>query len=201
VSLCVCVPQTCWGLPVSSQTAVVLLRSPPLTPTATSRWVWVCGCVCVCVRASPPFTLQGGCSSWGVYGVAHSLHVEVSLSKALNPQLLPGRFTAAHRSSITKDGSNTEKIFPTGINKVYIIIINTLPLSYLNWLKSWSLLHNMSFSWRFYPFIHRRHRFREQFRVTCLAQGHIDDRDWTSNPLIERRTCYPLTHSQPPISP
>ncbi|TNN57460.1 hypothetical protein EYF80_032284 [Liparis tanakae] len=32
-----------------------------------------------------------------------SLHVEVSMSKALNPQLPPGRFTAAHCSSITKE--------------------------------------------------------------------------------------------------
>jgi len=36
------------------------------------------------------------------------LQVEVSLSKALNPQLLPGRITAAHCSLITKDGLNAE---------------------------------------------------------------------------------------------
>jgi len=41
------------------------------------------------------------------------VHDEVSLSKTLNPQLLPQRFTAAHCSLIPKDGSNAEKDLPT----------------------------------------------------------------------------------------
>jgi len=57
-------------------------------------------------------------------GSPHISHVKVSLSKTLNPQLLPDRFTAAHCSLITKDGSNAEKKFPTvGLIIVYIIII------------------------------------------------------------------------------
>lgn len=41
VKLSVCLSQTCWGQSVSSQTAVVLLRSLQPTPTATSRSVCV----------------------------------------------------------------------------------------------------------------------------------------------------------------
>jgi len=40
------------------------------------------------------------------------LHVEVPLSKTLNPQLLIGSFIAAHYSLINKDGLNAEKNFP-----------------------------------------------------------------------------------------
>jgi len=54
------------------------------------------------------------------------LHVEVSLSKTLNPQLLPGRFTAAHCSLHNMDGSNAEENFPTGEKKVSITFILSL---------------------------------------------------------------------------
>jgi len=47
------------------------------------------------------------------------VHVEVSLSKALNPQLLPG-ITAAHCSLITTDGSMQRTIYTQGEIKVYI---------------------------------------------------------------------------------
>ncbi|TNN60833.1 hypothetical protein EYF80_028930 [Liparis tanakae] len=42
---------------------------------------------------------RGPASEW-----SSELQVEVSMSKALNPQLLPGRITAAHCSFITEDG-------------------------------------------------------------------------------------------------
>jgi len=47
----------------------------------------------------------------------------VACRSVLEQHTEPGRFSAARCSSITKDGSNPEKNFPTGINKGYITII------------------------------------------------------------------------------
>jgi len=47
-----------------------------------------------------------------------------SVPQTLDPQLLPGHFPAAHCSLlITKEWSNAEKDFPTGINKGYILLL------------------------------------------------------------------------------
>jgi len=56
------------------------------------------------------------------------LHVEVSLSKTLNPQMLPGRFTAAHCSLLTKDGSNAENNFPKGCFIKNIFFLNVVSI-------------------------------------------------------------------------
>jgi len=68
--------------------------------------------LCVFVLSHDPlYCSRVGCSSWGRVVVPQQqvtrLHVEVSLSKTLQP----------HCSLITKTGSNSEKNFPTGINK------------------------------------------------------------------------------------